>query len=153
MDSLMEDYLDVVHGTLVPRAAYLSNLPEPHAFVETRDGEKLYFPGQALFEQLVWNIGVALCINLLASHIYDKYFSSKIKGRLLPEDDVKAIANEMVSVLRESPEVAPGLKLVKDNIDSLRQSEAVKECVNILSHYGWPQESAERYRRCYQEDD
>jgi hypothetical protein len=141
MDSIVEDYVDVIHSTLVHRAAYLSNLPEPRPSYETPDGEKLYFPGQALFEQLVWNIGVALSVNMLASYLYEKYFAKKDKNQILSIEQIKAIANEMSLIIHNSPEVAK-LKQVKNNIDATRESEAFLECAHILVNHGWPEQDA-----------
>lgn len=125
----MEGWTMCVRETLVRNASYLSEMPDSQASFTNDKGGTLYFPGQAFFEQIVWNVGVALSVGILAAHLYEKLFGSN--KNVLSQEEVERIAGELLEAMRKGPVASNETK-----------DESVAYCVSLLERHGWPEEEA-----------
>lgn len=85
-----------------------------------------HYPIPSLLEQLVWNVLVALFIELFAAHLHERYLSKK---EIIPKKECEKIVHELFQQIEDKKETA---------ITNMALNRAENEVRKLLVKNGWP---------------
>lgn len=139
-ESIIDKSYERAFDELLDMAPYISSMPEEYTtglFSKGEDGihdeEHLHFPSAEFYELLVWNIVIAFWVNILASFLYDKFFS---KNKLKTKSELEKIKLELLDELKKNrislEEISQDLKIKEEQANEIFQRH--------LSRFGVPDE-------------
>lgn len=118
MEKKIKEIYHSIYDSLLQDASYIGQ------------GNTRYYPIPLLLEQLVWNVLVALFVNLFAAHLYENYLSKK---QIIPKEECEKIVHEVFQQIQDKKEIA---------ITNIALKYAENEVRNLLVQNGWPKKAA-----------
>lgn len=118
MEKRIEELHHLIYDDLLQNASYLGK-------------ENIrYYPVPSVFEQFVWNIVIALLVNLFANYLHERYFS---REEMIQRTELKKITQEIIREIENK-------KDIKVTDTALKSAES--EVRKLLVENGWPEDTA-----------